>query len=222
VKDAGRSRNQREFGTKNKAAGPACQAETYKLSWVFGHLLADCMTAPDHPKIVLRREMRRRMRDSVGDGQAVCTALGGWLDGHPQCRTIAAFAALPGEPDLMPVVLDHPERCWAFPRVDEEALVFHRVEDPASNLVPGAFGIAEPLASLPVLAVNEIDVFLCPGLAFDRDGGRLGRGRGFYDRLLAGASPTAVKLGVAFLHQIIDCVPCDPHDVRMDGLIRPR
>jgi 5-formyltetrahydrofolate cyclo-ligase len=180
------------------------------------------MTPPDHPKIVLRRDMRRLMREVIGDGEAVCAALGEWLDAHPQYRTIAAFAALPGEPDLMPTLLSRPERQWGFPRVDGETLVFHRVDNPAVDLVPGSFGVAEPSALQPVLPIEEIDVFLCPGLAFDPDGGRLGRGRGFYDRLLADANPVAIKLGVAFLHQILDRIPCDPHDVRMDGLIRPK
>jgi 5-formyltetrahydrofolate cyclo-ligase len=83
----------------------------------------------------------------------------------------------------------------------------------------GAFGILEPMDGLDEVAVEEVDVFLCPGLGFDRKGGRMGRGRGFYDRMLKQAKPEAVKLGVCFPFQMVDDVVMESHDVRMDGVI---
>ena len=65
-----------------------------------------------------------------------------------------------------------------------------------------------------------IDVFLCPGLAFDLRGGRLGRGRGFYDRALALTGPGAYRIGICFSWQIVEDVHCEPHDVPMDEVIR--
>lgn len=179
------------------------------------------MTRPDSSKADLRREMRRLLLAGRHDAEPVRCSLLRWLAEHPQCVTIATYAALPGEVDLMPAVRARPERRWVFPRVVGETLVFHHVSRPEDDLVAGAFGVAEPLVSLPLVPIGEIDAFLCPGLAFGRDGARLGRGRGFYDRLLACARPGAIKLGIAFAHQLHDTIPCDPHDVRMDGVIRP-
>jgi len=97
--------------------------------------------------------------------------------------------------------------------------MFHAVKNPDLELVPGAFGILEPSPTLPVVDLAKIDVFLCPGLAFDSHGGRLGRGRGYYDRLLARARPDAYKIGVCFPHQLVPETFTEPHDIHMDLVI---
>ena len=63
------------------------------------------------------------------------------------------------------------------------------------------------------------DLILVPGIAFSRDGHRLGRGNGFYDRLLAGRAASAVKLGVCFSFQRLETVPVEPHDIVMDQVM---
>ena len=83
----------------------------------------------------------------------------------------------------------------------------------------GAFGVREPSPDMPVIPLDQIDAFLCPGLAFDPRGGRLGRGRGFYDRMLAGARPDALRIGVCFPWQIVPDVFPEAHDVFMDGIL---
>lgn len=92
--------------------------------------------------------------------------------------------------------------------------------DPAS-LAAGSFGIHEPPADAPVCPVAEIDLFLCPGMAFTTGGVRLGRGKGYYDRALADAKPRPTKVGVCFREQIRQLIPADPHDVPMDFLATP-
>lgn len=146
-------------------------------------------------------------------------ALENWLGRHPDLRTIAVFAALPGEVDLSEWVARHPERRWLYPRVAGEDLSFHHVENPATGLTPGAFGVREPLASLPAEPIGGINAFLCPGLAFDPRGGRLGRGRGFYDRMLAKARPGVLKVGVCFPDQIVEDTFPEAHDIAMDELV---
>ncbi|OYV04807.1 MAG: 5-formyltetrahydrofolate cyclo-ligase [Verrucomicrobiales bacterium VVV1] len=165
--------------------------------------------------------MRERLREHAGDSAALRDAIRRWLSEHPECRTVAIFAALPGEPDLLPLVTLHPERRWVLPKVQGDALSFHEVTAPEHELITGAFGIREPRADSPLVAIPEIDVFLCPGLAFDLLGNRLGRGRGFYDRMLEMARPDALKLGVCFPFQLVDDTFLEPHDIRMDGLITP-
>jgi 5-formyltetrahydrofolate cyclo-ligase len=163
--------------------------------------------------------MRQRLRGHAHDSGVVRTAISRWLDAHPAIRTVATFAALPGEPDLLPLVTLHPGHHWIYPRVEGDRLTLHPVRSPSCDLLPGAFGIREPSPALPAIPVDAIDAFLCPGLAFDRRGGRLGRGRGFYDRLLEHARPDAIKLGVAFPIQLVDDTFSEPHDIHMDEVL---
>ena len=58
----------------------------------------------------------------------------------------------------------------------------------------------------------------CPAWAFDRQGNRLGRGKGYYDRLLPHL-PTAYKIGICFPYQLVNDIPTDAHDIRMDEII---
>lgn len=87
------------------------------------------------------------------------------------------------------------------------------------QLVPGQFGILEPPPSAPVLPLNSLDLILVPGLAFDPAGRRLGRGKGYYDRLLARAR--GVKCGVCFDFQVLEELPAEPHDINMDFILTP-
>ena len=180
------------------------------------------MAIPD--SITAKKLLRSRMRSisllEIRDSHSVCRALDDWMSARPELRTIAVFSALPGEPDLTELTaLPRPGVRWVYPRVDGEHLTFHIVADPAQDLIPGAFGILEPSPGLPEVTPSEIDAFFCPGLAFDPQGGRLGRGRGFYDRLLAQARPTALKVGVCFPHQLVPDTHSEPHDIAMDLVI---
>ena len=73
--------------------------------------------------------------------------------------------------------------------------------------------------SCPVVALPELDFVLVPGLAFDRTGQRLGRGKGFFDRMLSQVK--GVTCGVTFDWQIVDQVPVEPHDIALDCLVTP-
>lgn len=172
---------------------------------------------PSILKSQLREMLRREARG--GDSYAVRDGVADWIKRHPQVQTVATFAALPDEVDLTELVTLFPEKCWLFPRVDGEGVCFHASTDPTRDLVPGAFGILEPRADSPIVPIDEIDAFLCPGMAFDRQGGRLGRGKGFYDRLLSQARTDAHKIGVAFPSQIVPNTHCEAHDIPMDEVI---
>lgn len=163
--------------------------------------------------------MREQLLATPGDSGSLCEAISRHLSTRPAGLTIAAFAALPGEPDLLPLIARHPEHTWVFPTVRAEQLSFHPVTNPADDFVIGSFGIREPSPALPTTPVREIDLFLCPGLAFTATGGRLGRGRGFYDRMLALARPNAVKMGICFPFQLVENTFAEPHDVVMDEVV---
>ena len=137
-----------------------------------------------------------------------------WQD----ARVVAAYAALPGEPDLRP--LDWiKEKNVLLPRVDGEELVFHAVTD-ANQLKPGAFGVLEPdPEKCPAFDPREAEIIFVPGLAFAAEGQRLGRGRGFYDRLLAALPPEILRIGVCFPEQIVSDIPQEPHDEQVDVVL---
>lgn len=159
--------------------------------------------------------MRRLLREQQPASEQACAALEKWLLAHPALRTVAVYSPLPGEVDHTPVLTRLTEIDWVFPKIIGHHLTFH-VGD---RLLPGAHGILEPHADTPEIPLAQIDAFICPGLAFDPHGGRLGRGRGFYDRVLANARPDALKLGICFEIQLVADTFPEPHDVRMDHVI---
>ena len=98
-------------------------------------------------------------------------------------------------------------------------LVFAEIHS-LSEMVRNHFGILEPpRTAARLVPTAAIPLFLVPGLAFDPAGRRLGYGLGCYDRAFADAAPDALKVGLAFELQILESVPADPHDVRMDFVV---
>jgi 5-formyltetrahydrofolate cyclo-ligase len=92
------------------------------------------------------------------------------------------------------------------------------------ELAIGTYGILEPRLDMRALPgrrprLSEIELIMVPGVAFDRQGGRLGHGKGFYDKLLRRAPPATPLVGVAFECQLFDTIPMLPHDVRMGMVI---
>jgi len=106
-----------------------------------------------------------------------------------------------------------------YPRVVDgtRSLAFHTVT--LDEIAPTRFGLREPNADAPRVEVAEIAAFVVPGLAFDRAGGRIGWGRGHYDATFAAASPSALRIGLAFDCQLIEHVAPEPHDVALHILI---
>ena len=85
------------------------------------------------------------------------------------------------------------------------------------ELFPGAYGILEPPADSPALSPDQIDLAVVPCVTCSREGRRLGRGGGYYDRFLA-AYPFLLKIGCALTPFLTDCVPTEPTDQRLDGI----
>lgn len=104
----------------------------------------------------------------------------------------------------------------AYPRVRGEQLDFVEVNE-RQELVPGAFGILEPDGGR-IVPLPDLDLIVVPGLAFDFMGYRLGYGKGYYDRILHGGAP-GVLAGFCFDFQLVDTLPMEIHDVRMDLVV---
>ncbi len=133
-----------------------------------------------------------------------------------RARTVMAYAALQGEPDLSPVLREIlcSGRRLVLPRCEGESII-PRLVTGLSRLSPGAYGIPEPGEGCPAVRPEEIDLLLVPGLAFDREGFRLGQGGGYYDRFLPQAR--GFRLGVCHAFELLPAVPREAHDARMDG-----
>lgn len=107
-----------------------------------------------------------------------------------------------------------------FPRVNGSSLDFYRVND-LEQLKPGKFGVLEPDPNLPKVSNKRIDLFILPGLAFDDSGNRLGYGKGYYDRALDNV-PQGKKVGLAYEFQILDSVPVDENDRKVELIVTER
>jgi len=109
------------------------------------------------------------------------------------------------------------EKTLLLPCVDGDDLRLRQYTGPECMVAGEQFGIGEPTGE-EYTALDAVELIVVPGVAFDRQNNRMGRGRGFYDRLLK-STPNAVKVGVAYDFQILDSIPVEPHDVKMDRVI---
>ena len=187
---------------------------------------------PSERKKAQRAEIRRRLATLSDESRSLLSdAIGARLEriaAWRNARTVALYAPLRFEPSppwpAPPEGLGRPVRRVAFPRISPEfsSIELRQAESPAS-LIPGhasrGWTLIEPPASAPLVADAEIDVALVPGIAFDRSGRRLGRGGGYYDRLLARLPATALRIGVFFSVQELDEVCEETHDRRLDLIV---
>ena len=177
------------------------------------------------PKSVLRSQIRERLsRISTAvravESIDVCERLKTQM---ASAHTILFFAPLADELDIWPVLeisMALGTTC-ALPFYDRATKIYgvRRLEKLATDIVTGNFGIREPAVHCEIMSLTQFDLVLVPGVAFDRQGGRLGRGFGFYDRILAEAS--GVKCGVAYDFQLLDQIPTEPHDAKVDFILTP-
>lgn len=138
-------------------------------------------------------------------------------------RAILFYAPLSDELDLSPLWKECLEqgKTVALPRfaAEQNAYVPCRVDHFKQPMARGRFGVLEPDGDSPRLPSNQLDLILVPGVAFDMSGRRVGRGRGFYDRLLRDIR--GAKCGVGFDEQIRAEIPVEPHDICLNYLLTP-
>lgn len=134
-----------------------------------------------------------------------------------EARTVLCYMAIPGEVELHPAFARWQElgKRIAIPLVRGDELI--PMEYDPAKLTAGYRGIIEPADGAKVIAPEDIDLALVPGVAFTREGFRLGRGKGFYDRLLPKLK--CPKLGVCFPFRIVPQLPVDPWDIQLDKVI---
>ena len=148
----------------------------------------------------------------------------GLLDYAPAQAVVGLYAPIHMEADLLSHagLLRRRGFRTALPRVCGDKLSFSVIKE-EGDLQPGAFGIMEPIRDADSISMGEIYAICVPGLAFDREGARLGYGKGYYDRFLH--SPALVKLpvliGVGYDFQLADSLPQGSHDLKLDYIVTP-
>jgi 5-formyltetrahydrofolate cyclo-ligase len=134
-------------------------------------------------------------------------------------KHICLYVSLPAEVDTRMLLeeLFRQGKTVSIPKIHPDEGISIRMVKSVHDLTPGQLHILEPKDSCPLAMPGEVDVFIVPGLVFDRSRHRLGWGRGFYDRLLAGVG--GKKIGLGFSCQIVDALVHEPHDVPLDMII---
>jgi 5-formyltetrahydrofolate cyclo-ligase len=141
---------------------------------------------------------------------------------YQKARTIALYAPIRGEVptrDVLTAALqDGKIVCYPLSHVHGHILSFRAIRS-ETELEPGRLGVREPNSSSERIDVEQIDLFVVPGLGFTADGKRLGRGGGYYDATLRAASDRSRRVGLAFADQVVARIPTSPEDVDMDLVV---
>ncbi|MBR1838557.1 MAG: 5-formyltetrahydrofolate cyclo-ligase [Bacteroidaceae bacterium] len=169
------------------------------------------------------RQYIRQLKHTVAPEQ-LCDyskQLATMLEAHPWFREathVMLFASLPDEPDTRYIL----EKYAATKRLYLPAVVGEDIEvrpyRATSTMEVGPYAISQPLSET-LTDLTCLELIVTPGVAFDRQGHRLGRGRGYYDRLFARPDVQARRLGYAFPFQIVDNVPAHVHDIPMHDVL---
>jgi 5-formyltetrahydrofolate cyclo-ligase len=166
---------------------------------------------------------RRRQRPPVERAAAAAALTRALLDGLATARTIAAFAPDEIEPGAgrLPAAFTQLGARVLLPVVPETGRELRWAVD-TGQLAPGRYGLMEPVGPrLGPTAIGAADVVVVPALAVARDGVRLGRGGGYYDRALRLARADAVLVALVFDDEVADALPVEPHDRLVTAVVTP-
>jgi 5-formyltetrahydrofolate cyclo-ligase len=178
-------------------------------------------------KQVIREQAHanRRAQDNKEElSRQICETFIG-LPEYAAARTVMFYVDVRTEVrtrEFLPIALTHGKRIVGPYCVDGELELFHL--ENMDELTVGMYKILEPKADLRNLPakrveVDEVDLVMVPGVAFDRTGARMGHGKGYYDKLLEHARADAPLVALAFECQLFAEIPTAPHDVFMDKIV---
>lgn len=184
------------------------------------------MNAVAH-KAAVREQVRGALRQLTPGERATASAMicERVLNCAPwrAAQSVLLFHALPDEPDAAALICGAlaAGKLVALPRYSAESAGYEaaHIADLSRDCIPGRYGVTEPAPHCPSTELNQLDFALVPGVAFDPAGRRLGRGKGYFDRLLERFR--GIKCGVAFDFQVVAELPEEPHDVKLNCLATP-
>ena len=173
---------------------------------------------------VREHHLLRRQQRSVGERSAAAAAITtALLRGLAGARTFAAYVPEPDEPGYgrLPAAFTQLGARVLLPVVPVEGRQLAWAVD-IGRLGPGRFGLLEPMGPrLGPTAIGGADVVVVPAVAGARDGIRLGRGGGYYDRALQHVRDDAVLVALLFDEELVDELPAEPHDRRVTAVVTP-
>lgn len=179
----------------------------------------------ENQKLELRAKMRAALADvsptvRMAASIELCDRLKSQM---PSANTILFYAPLVDELDVWPLLEESIALgvTCALPFFDAEKNTYsaRHIQNPKTEIITGKFGVREPSSSCAEISFEKFNLVLVPGMAFDVRGNRLGRGRGFYDRLLANVS--SIKCGVCYDGQLLPEIPTEAHDAKVDFILTP-
>jgi 5-formyltetrahydrofolate cyclo-ligase len=185
---------------------------------VSGHAVGDAKSAA-REQFLSRRLARPEPERAAATAAMTCALLGG-LAGT---RALAAYVPEPAEPGYgrVPAAFTQLGARVLLPVVPSEGSELAWAVD-TGRLAPGRFGLLEPVGPrLGPTAIGIADVVVVPAVAVARDGVRLGRGGGYYDRALRHVRPDAVVVALVFDDEFVDELPAEPHDRRVTAVVTP-
>lgn len=190
-------------------------------------IMPQAFVDPQSPKQILRQQvlaLRRQQPDKDLLSEVICGKVAA-LPQYRQADAVMSYVGVRSEVRTWPFLEQvlHQGKTLVVPYCVGQHLELFRLES-MDELAQGYFGLWEPRTELRTspdkqIDVTRIDLVMVPGIVFDRQGGRIGHGKGYYDRLLATVRPEACLVGVAFQCQIVPTVPLEPYDVSMDLVI---
>ena len=190
----------------------------------------------EHSEITSFRERKRQLRQSIlalrrglPDAERLTQSRRVWervvtLSGYQRARVILGYMAFDHEvlTDglIRQAMASGKQLVLPMVQAGGQHLRLYAIEALERDVAPGYRGILEPQPQhVRAVAPTALDLALVPGVAFDLQGGRLGFGVGFYDRLLSQLPPGLPKVGLAFDFQVISRLPHQPHDVILDAIV---
>jgi len=177
----------------------------------------------------LRRILHARLAAmSIEERRAATSVIQGAVRSLPEVRgagTVLGYASLPlevGTDELLSEAWRRGRRV-VLPRCGAGGgrMTLHQTRG-AEELSPGRYGIREPAEECEAISIGEIEVALVPGLGWDRNRSRLGRGAGYYDRLLGSPEWGGLTVGLFYSAQELEEIPRDPWDVPLDLIVTER
>ena len=177
-------------------------------------------------KVQLRRELKVRLgglseAEKIEQSKKACRILIA-SEEYRRASVVMVYLSLPHEVDTTPIILDawQSEKTVAVPKVSwqQRHMIPVEITTLETGLTSEASGLRNPVTGVPV-PLEDIDLVVTPGLAFDKHGNRLGRGGAYYDKFFSSKLLEAKRVGIAFSQQIVESVPVEDHDQSVDKII---
>lgn len=142
---------------------------------------------------------------------------------YKKANTIFIFVSFKNEVDTHRLIeyalSDNKKICVPKVKLKEREMELYKINS-FNDLEVGYYNILEPIKGSPKINVEDIDLILMPGLAFDKEGGRIGYGGGYYDKFLRKSKKNKTKkIAIAYAFQVLDKVPMNENDIKIDGII---